>query len=193
MARRRNVSEAEKKLLDLAMKDVKPLRRIKVASAPPKKTANKPAPAKPKRATTKAASPPPPAAPAKKPKPPPATSIDRRTEQKLKRGRMEIEAKLDLHGLRQADAHKRLGRFIADSVAQGRKAVIVITGKGSTRRTDEVEGFMPSERSGVLREAVPKWLAQKPLADLVWGVKEAGPRHGGAGALYVLLRKPKRN
>jgi DNA-nicking Smr family endonuclease len=115
--------------------------------------------------------------------------IDRRTEQKLKRGRMEIDATLDLHGLKQQAAHFRLMHFIARAFDDGHKAVLVITGKGAPR--GEEAGIMPSERRGVLRVQVPLWLEQAPLCDYVRGIKSAGPRHGGAGALYVLIKRKR--
>ncbi len=155
--------------------------------------AAQPKPAKSAASKTRAAAKPHPAAIKPKPKPPasspPPMTIDRRTEQKLKRGRMEIDATLDLHGLKQHAAHSRLIHFIMRAAEDGDKAVLIITGKGSR---GEVGSIMPSERRGVLRAQVPLWLEQAPLSHYVRGVKSAGPRHGGAGALYVLLKKPKR-
>ncbi|MFO1186898.1 MAG: Smr/MutS family protein [Alphaproteobacteria bacterium] len=120
----------------------------------------------------------------------PLTAIDRRTDQKLKRGRIEIEATLDLHGLTEARAHARLNTFLKGAVEDGRRTVLVITGKGGARGGGE--SFMPSDRRGVLREAVPRWIVEPPLCDLVWGLRPAGQRHGGAGAFYVLLKKVRK-
>lgn len=100
--------------------------------------------------------------------------LDRRTAQRLKRGQMPIEARLDLHGMTQAEAHEALARFIARSHAAGLRAVIVITGK-----------------SGVLHGAVPRWLEEGENRACILGSARAQPQHGGAGALYLLLRRQR--
>lgn len=104
--------------------------------------------------------------------------IDRRTAQRLQRGRLPIEATLDLHGMTQAAAHAALAGFIARSAAAGRRCVLVVTGKGSGR-----------EDSGVLRRQVPHWLNQAPLRADVLAFDHARPEHGGLGALYLLLKR----
>ena len=113
---------------------------------------------------------------------PPLTSLDRRVRQRLVRGRIGLDARLDLHGLTQAQAHDALLRFLRVSRAEGARIVLVITGKG-TRREDE-------ER-GVLRRQVPMWLRSPQLRDAVLGFEPAGPAHGGEGAFYVRLRRPR--
>jgi DNA-nicking Smr family endonuclease len=105
---------------------------------------------------------------------PTGAGLDRRNAQRLKRGQMVIEARLDLHGLTQSEAHGALQRFVARSHDQGRRALLIITGKG---------------HEGVLRRAVPRWLGEPALRPMVLAREEAQPRHGGAGALYVLLRR----
>ncbi len=100
--------------------------------------------------------------------------IDRANAEKLKRGRRAIEARLDLHGLTQAEAHQALARFIAGSRAAGRRCVLVITGNG---------------RLGILKQAVPRWLNEAGLRRHLLAIAPAQPQHGGAGALYLLLRK----
>lgn len=110
-----------------------------------------------------------------------AAGVDKRTAQRLRRGQISIEGRLDLHGLTQAEAHRALNGFLADAQAAGKRCVIVITGKG---RSDTGEG-------GVLRRAVPHWLDQPPNRGRIIAVREAQPRHGGGGALYVLLRKTR--
>jgi len=179
------VTEEEAQLLAHAMKDVR------ARAGREKAVAVKPKPGKP--AVSAGARPggklhPTPVKPRALLRPPSSKTIDRRTEQKLKRGRMEIDATLDLHGLKQQAAHARLLHFIARAAEDGHRAVLVITGKGS--RGDEA-GIMPSERRGVLRAQVPLWLEEAPLHAYVRGVKSAGPRHGGAGALYVLIKRKK--
>jgi len=110
-----------------------------------------------------------------------ATGVDKRTAQRLRRGQLDIEARLDLHGLTQTEAHRALNGFLADAQAAGKRCVIVITGKG---RRDDAD-------SGVLRRAVPHWLDQPPNRARIIAVRHAQPRHGGDGALYVLLRKAR--
>jgi len=189
---RRKVSEEERALLAQAMRAVTPIRkrRLKGAAAPavaaPKKAACEPKASGAARTLPKS--------PVKRaPRPHRAQSrlhaIDRRTDQKLKRGQIEIDATLDLHGLSQERAHLRLNAFLARAALEGHRTVLIITGKGRPAATED--GLLRSRGRGVLREAVPRWIEEAPLRDLVWGVRLAGARHGGAGALYVLLKKQK--
>jgi DNA-nicking Smr family endonuclease len=112
---------------------------------------------------------------------PPLSAIDRRARQKIARGHVEIGARIDLHGMKQSEAKERLSAFLHRAQARGKSLVLVITGKG----TAAPEG---AER-GVLRRAVPLWLALPELRPLVIGFEEAAPSHGGAGALYVRIRR----
>jgi len=105
-----------------------------------------------------------------------SAGIDRRTLKSLKRGEMPVEARLDLHGLTQAAAHRALVRFIAGAAADGVRLALVITGKG---RGGE----------GVLREAVPRWLGEAATRAHILAVTPAPPQLGGGGALCVLLRR----
>ena len=105
--------------------------------------------------------------------------LDKRTAQRLKRGQLKIEARLDLHHMIQAEAHQALIHFIATSVASSRRTVIVITGKG-LKRSGEI---------GVLRTMVPRWLNQAPLRAQIVAFSEAAPKDGGSGALYLRLKK----
>ena len=107
---------------------------------------------------------------------------DRRTAEKLKRGQMQIEAVLDLHGLRQHEARDHLQRFLGDSFRSGKRCVLIITGKGS---------IMQGGDRGVLRRMFPVWLSELPLSEIVLQHAQAKPKDGGAGAFYVLLRRPK--
>ncbi|MFC3229940.1 Smr/MutS family protein [Marinibaculum pumilum] len=138
---------------------------------------------------------PPPAATKPKPPPPPPSrslTIDRRTLQGLRRGRTPIDARLDLHGHRQASAYAALAAFLQGAARSGRRFVLVITGKGAPPGAGgrDEDGDLPiPERRGVLRSAVPHWLREPALADLVVGVAAAGPLHGGSGALYIQLRR----
>ena len=121
------------------------------------------------------------------PKLPPLVPIERRTVSALRRGKQGIEAVVDLHGLRQSEAHAVLSGFLHRSQAAGLKVVLVITGKGGAAAEDA-----PFGERGVLRRAVPHWLRLPDLRPLVVGFEEAAPQHGGAGALYVRLRRPTR-
>lgn len=117
-------------------------------------------------------------------------TVDRRKARRIAAGAIEIEARLDLHGLTQSIAHGRLVAFLHSSAAQGLRTVLVITGKGASRQPTSLRGgWREDEDVGILRRSVPRWLAEPPLRALVIGCQVAAPRHGGDGALYVLLRR----
>jgi DNA-nicking Smr family endonuclease len=101
-----------------------------------------------------------------------APGLDRRSAERLRRGARRIEARLDLHGMTQAEAHRALDEFLALADAAGQRCVLVITGKG-----------------GVLRAGVPRWINEQPNRSRVLAVMPAQPKDGGAGALYILLRR----
>ncbi|HWK13470.1 MAG TPA: Smr/MutS family protein [Rhizobiaceae bacterium] len=124
------------------------------------------------------ASPQPPAPRRKAPPVAGAGTIDRTTHGKLAKGRLPLEARVDLHGLTQLQAHSLLLSFLHRAHAGGLRHVLVITGKGSS---------MGSE--GVLRRAVPDWLRTPAFRGLVSAHQDAARRHGGEGALYVRLRR----
>ena len=98
----------------------------------------------------------------------------------MKRGRMQVEARLDLHGLTQAEAHRALDTFVAASYEIGRRCVLIITGKGQGK-----------QEGGVLRGKVPQWLNQAPNRGRVLAFDYAQQRDGGTGALYVMLRRKR--
>ena len=116
---------------------------------------------------------------------PQVEAIERRQKQQLARGRVEIDARLDLHGKTQAQAHAELMRFLRRAQSQGAKFVLVITGKGAFPRN---HGGEP----GVLRRQVPLWLRQPELRSCVSAFEQAHIVHGGEGALYVRLRRLRR-
>ncbi|MBY8977196.1 Smr/MutS family protein [Rhodobacteraceae bacterium NNCM2] len=120
----------------------------------------------------------------------PEPGLDRRTADKLRRGDRKPEARLDLHGMTADRAHSALNGFLARSILQSRRCVLVITGKGGRHQTDDAPFMRPDQ--GVLRQAVPRWLRSGPYARQIVGIFEAHPRHGGAGAIYVYLKKPGR-
>jgi DNA-nicking Smr family endonuclease len=104
--------------------------------------------------------------------------IDRANAERLKRGRHPIEARLDLHGMTQSDAHRELLQFVENCYHNGRRCVLVITGRG-----------LGPDGPGVLKAAVPRWLQEGALRRRILAVAGAQQRHGGAGALYLLLRR----
>jgi DNA-nicking Smr family endonuclease len=162
-------------------RSVKPIRvrkrAIEADEAPP--------PAKPaKKSASRPAAPP--AAPLKAPAPksPPAIApIEKRLKQKIARGSQTIDARLDLHGHSQAEAHDALYRFLRGAQSRGGRLVLVITGKGGRGASGRGEG--------VLKRAVPLWLALPEFRALVIGYDTAAISHGGEGALYVRVRKLK--
>ena len=144
----------------------------------------------PARRPSKSSSPQPP--PAALPKaPPPLVPIERRKARRIARGHVEIDARLDLHGLRQADAERRLRAFLLSARANGLRTVLIITGKGSEREGADGHDAMDRSARGVLRRSVPLWLEAPELRDCVAGIAPAHARHGGSGALYIHLRKPR--
>jgi DNA-nicking Smr family endonuclease len=108
--------------------------------------------------------------------------IDRANAERLKRGKHPVEARLDLHGMTQDEAHRALAGFIRGARAGGRRCVLVITGRG---RGKELHG------GGVLKSAVPRWLEEPELRQHLLAIATAQPRDGGGGALYVMLRRTR--
>lgn len=98
--------------------------------------------------------------------------------ERLRRGQLPIEARLDLHGHTQEEAHRALDDFLAWAQTAGKRCVLVVTGRGLAKRD-----------GGVLRRAVPQWLNQAPNRARILAFDQAQPRHGGAGALYVLVKR----
>jgi DNA-nicking Smr family endonuclease len=177
--RKRSLSEEEFVLWESVAKQTRPLRK-------------KPRPVKAEAVETPAAAPPAispksiPSAkipPAPKPAPPPLAPLGRRERSQLSRGRKEIEARLDLHGMTQTRAHRALAGFLHRAHDEGLTFVLVITGKGRMAGAE-------SER-GILRRQVPQWLSLPEFRSLVVGFEEAHVGHGGEGALYVRIRRSK--
>jgi DNA-nicking Smr family endonuclease len=177
MARRRQVSEEEQALWRSVTRTVSPLRRHRqeAASATDR--------AEPKQALVAGPSPPHPVAATRKPAPKPKETVlaplDRRSKQRLARGTQAIDARIDLHGRTQSEAHAALLRFLQRQQAAGAKTVLVITGKGGN----------PDRERGVLKRQVPMWLALPEFRGLVVGFATAAIGHGGEGALYVRVRR----
>ncbi len=174
----RAVRDDEARLFEAAMRGVAPL-SDRDDAAPAEPDAAQPPTAAPKRRVA------PPPVPRSAPAMPElrsgrAVDLDARTMERLRRGRLRPEARLDLHGMTQDEAHRALGGFIAASRNAGRRCVIVITGRGRAKLG-----------GGVLREQAPRWLNLQPTRGDILGFAEAQPKDGGAGALYVLLKKKR--
>jgi DNA-nicking Smr family endonuclease len=117
------------------------------------------------------------------PEPPklkPLAAMERRMRQRVTRGRIEIDGIIDLHGMRQDEAHRALLNFIHRKQHEGASVVVVVTGKGSSD---------PGRERGVLKRMVPHWLADPGIRPCVIGFEEAAQHHGGGGALYVRIRR----
>jgi len=119
----------------------------------------------------------------------PDTAIEPRLRRKLRRGHIEIDGTIDLHGMRQDEARAALGRFIPARAARGDRTVLVITGKG-LKKVDEFATVIVER--GVLRAMLPVWLSEPHLAPYVSGWHAAAQGHGGEGAFYVRLKHPGR-
>jgi DNA-nicking Smr family endonuclease len=176
-SRRRVLSYEERVLWTTVTKAIEPLRAtVRVApdaDGEPAMEIAKPAHSAvaPKRAS-------PPLVP-QKPSPPQLAPLGRRMKQRVARGKQAIDARLDLHGLTQSEAHAALLRFMHNAHAREARLVLVITGKG--------RGGEP----GVLRRQVPQWLGLPEFRAFVTGFEDAHVTHGGEGALYVRLRRAR--
>ena len=181
MSRRRPLSEEEHALWRGVARSVKPLRPLPADALPEI--------AEPAGAVEIASRPPRPIVrgkqlPQAKAAPPPAR-LGRRLRQRVARGRETIDARIDLHGKTQTEAHAALLHFLRRAQADGARIALVVTGKGSTKGHDE---HGASER-GVLKRQVPLWLALPEFRSLIVGLEDAHIGHGGQGALYVRLRR----
>jgi DNA-nicking Smr family endonuclease len=108
----------------------------------------------------------------------PFAGIDRANAERLKRGLHHIDARLDLHGKTQAEAHRALASFVSAARDAGHRCVLVITGRG-----------LGPVGPGVLKSSVPRWLEEPELRRHILAISPAQPHHGGAGATYLLLRR----
>ena len=115
-----------------------------------------------------------------------STGLDKRSAQRMRRGKLEIEARLDLHGCNQDEAYRELKDFIFRTHSQRKRLVLVITGKGN-----KDFGLDTKRKVGVLREMVPKWLNEQTIRDRIISFDYATQKDGGYGALYVLLKKTR--
>jgi DNA-nicking Smr family endonuclease len=187
--RPRTIGSVERALWRIAMRDVEPLPGHALPPEPKRvvleSVAEKPAPAR--------------AAPVARGKPLPVPTelplltyartpgLDRRTSERLKRGQLPIEARLDLHGMTQDQARRSLDAFITHAHDRGLRAVLIITGKGLKPRASDAGLWDPEP--GVLKTQTPRWLNEAPNRARVLAFTAAQPRDGGSGALYVLIRR----
>lgn len=202
-SRNRHLSDEDTHLWEHTAASLEPLKRKRgrildgaepIEDVPPRRLL----PSEPERKPSSGAGKKLPAAPEPPPKPsaPPALNqFDRKAARRLRQGSIDIEARIDLHGMRQAEAHLALRRFLMSCHARGLRWVLVITGKGGPRRQrdDESDSFWASANErGVLKRNVPMWLAEPELRAIVVSFATAAIPHGGEGALYIQLRKPER-
>jgi DNA-nicking Smr family endonuclease len=195
MSRRRYLSDEERALWSGYARSITPLRRWTESDTSPNNkssrdessnaTAKTPAsPGKPvPLGSTRSIrlNPEPPAA-----KPLPLAPLGRRLKQRVARGRDPIDARIDLHGMTQLEAHAALLRFLRQARVQGARMALIVTGKGS--RGNDVE--FGSGR-GILKRQVPMWLSLPEFRQLIVGFEDAHIGHGGQGALYVRLRRER--
>jgi DNA-nicking Smr family endonuclease len=173
--RRRKLDDEERRLWDQITQSVRPLARRRSASAALPAAPCPPAPTAQARAAAPADAP--------APKPPPRLErLERRQKQRLARGVEPIDARLDLHGRTQDEAHAALLRFLHGAQADGARFVLVITGKGAAAQDGRIE-------RGVLKRQVPLWLRLPEFRALVSAFEQAHGGHGGEGALYLRLRR----
>lgn len=182
-ARSRTPTEAERALFRAAMAGAEPLARRRRSVA--EKIEEAPLPAPDPDPDPRSVAPLPPATP-RPPLTPPtpdleagrAAGLDRRTMERLRKGRMRPEARLDLHGMTANAAHAALERFLAESQRSGRRCVLVITGKGAL-----------GSGGGVIRRELAAWLNSEANRPRILGFAQARPADGGGGAFYVLIRR----
>jgi len=187
MSRRRHLSDEEEALWTGFTRSITPLRPVKSAkpsakpgakssATPSAAGAPSPSPARPRAVAPREA---PPAAP-------PLAPLGRRLKQRVARGREPIDARIDLHGMTQHEAHAALLRFLHRAQANGAKTALVVTGKGKSAAHRDA-----AHERGVLKRQVPLWLALPEFRPLIVGFDDAHVGHGGEGALYVRLRRGK--
>lgn len=128
--------------------------------------------------------------PAQKPRHVPS-GLDGRTRGKLDRGLLVPDAKLDLHGLTEAAAHRTLLTFVHTAHKRGVRLLLIVTGKGTRPADGPFDLGLAGGRRGVLKAMVPRWLREPPLSVMIADLQDAHRRHGGDGALYVYLRKTR--
>ena len=160
---------------------VRPLKKAARASPPPIKPVEMllkvrsapPAPAKP--------------IPVRAQKPVPDT-LDGGWDRRLRRGTTEPDRTLDLHGHTLLSAHKALDLGLDRAIADGVRVLLLITGKAPRKEDRDLDG---RPKRGLIRESVGDWLVSSRHASRIAAVRNAHPKHGGGGALYIILRRER--
>lgn len=166
--KKRNVSDEERALFEETIREARPQKPAKK----PARTAPKPPPLAPQRYTG---------------------GLDGNTAVRLRKGVLDPDIRIDLHGMTEAAAHRALFAFLRNARSSGARLVLVITGKGA-RKPDPYAPFdleLESRARGVLKSMVPRWLGEPEFAKLIADHRSAHIRHGGAGAIYVYLKKKR--
>lgn len=185
---KRPLSEAEREMFEIAMRDSAPLKK---GSRPQKKSPPAKSPA-PTRAHQESGMPDDTQAPQRHVRR--TIGIDGNTAERLRRGLVEPQARLDLHGMSERDAHRALVTFVRAARARKLRLLLVVTGKGVRGQQKEktetaFDLGLDMQARGILRTVTPRWLREPGLGEMIADVREAHRRHGGSGALYVYLRK----
>jgi DNA-nicking Smr family endonuclease len=155
---RRKVSDEERKLFEQDFREGRPIKPVTVKAGP--------------KAKGRVSGP---------------SGINGATQDRLKRGTLEPDAKIDLHGMTEAVAYRALSSFLKGARQRGNRLILVVTGKGNPRKEESASWMMSPH--GVLKQMVPRWLNEPEMSALIASVRSAHVRHGGEGALYVYLRK----
>jgi DNA-nicking Smr family endonuclease len=116
----------------------------------------------------------------------PLAVLDSSWEKRVRSGTLTPDMAIDLHGHNLATAHLQLNRALAGALAQGVRTLLVVTGKSRKTNND-----IPGGQRGAIRAEIGHWLQTSPHADAIASVRIAHPRHGGDGALYIILRRKK--
>ena len=163
--KRRHTSETERREFEQALAEARPLKTSAAKGSPKAKAA-----------------------------PRTGEGLDGATRERLKRGQLDPDARLDLHGFTESAAHHALLLFLKTAQTRGAKLVLVVTGKGARAAAPDEPFHMAVDKPsrGVLKTAVPRWLKEPGFSLFVAGSQDAHRRHGGSGALYIYLRKASR-
>ena len=113
-------------------------------------------------------------------------TLDGNWDRRLLKGDLRPDVSIDLHGETLASAHARLNRGLEAAIRHGNRVILLVTGKPAPENPR-----LPPTSRGVIRASVTDWLAASPYADRIAAIRNAHPRHGGAGALYIILRKAR--
>ena len=196
MSRRRQLSDEERALWTGYARSITPLRRWTESDTSPN---NKSSREESSNTTTERPAPPgksvPPSGSSRSvrlnpepaaTKPLPLAPLGRRLKQRVARGREPIDARIDLHGMTQLEAHAALLRFLRQARVQGARMALIVTGKGSRGNDTEF-----GSGRGILKRQVPMWLSLPEFRQLIVGFEDAHIGHGGQGALYVRLRRER--